>query len=338
MAHAATTSTSATFTERDVRKGITEVIALETPVTSSIVKKGPAPLVTTPEWELKTFASRTTSGVIEGYEPVASDFQNNLANKAMLKSRFIKQWRPVGVTKEMKLMGNQYNRPDPLADNVMDKSKEIYSDVEYFACSDTEAVAPSAGATASSSRSIFRWLSKDDSRFTDSDTTPATAYRTPTASVLVSKAAAADITESEISALITNVATTRRKAGMRFMGICTPLMRDQFDSFSRTDKSFTSSAYPVSRFAQTQGTIDREVTLYKSSNGSVELMTSFDLDSTVHFGLISPDLFEISYAQGVQVNKEGASSQIEKRVIDVIYVLKCLNPGAHGKAITGATA
>ena len=160
----------------------------------------------------------------------------------------------------------------------------------------------------------------------------------PATPTLVSKAAATDITESEIAGLITSVAKTRRKAGLRFMGLCTPEMRDQFDSFSRTDKSFTTSAYPVSRFAQKQGSIDREVTMYKSSNGSVELMTSFDLDSTVHFALLTPDLIKLGYAQGVKVNNEGASSQIDKRVIDVIYVNKCLNPGAHGKAQTGATA
>lgn len=337
MAIGATTGRTTALTERDVRKGVTEIIALDTPVTSTI-GKDPAPLETTPEWELKTFKARNTDGVIEGYEPVAADFQNNMANKTMLKGRFIKQWEPVAITKEMKLMGNLYNEGDPLAANVIDFTKVLYSKVEFTTLSDTEAVAPSAGATASSGRSFFRWISNGDGRFTDSDTTPVAAYRTPAASILVSKAAATDITETEITSLITSVAKTRRKAGLRFMGLCTPDMRDVFDSFSRTDKSFTTTAYPVSRFAQKQGTIDREVTMYKSSNGAVELMTSFDLDSTVHFGLLSPDLLKMAYAQGVKVNNEGNSSQIDKRVIDVIYVLKNLNPGAHGKAITGATA
>jgi len=224
MAIAATTGRSATHTERDVRKGVTETIALDTPVTSTI-GKDPAPLETTPEWQLKTFASRTTGGVIEGYEPIASDYQNNMANKAMLKGRFIKQWRPVAVTKEMKLMGNQYNEADPLAANVMDFTKVLYSDVEFNLLSDTEAVAPAAGVTASSGRSIFRWISNDDARFTDTDTTPTSTYRTPDASILVSKAAATDITETEIGALITSVAKTRRKAGFG-MGLPGPAVAE----------------------------------------------------------------------------------------------------------------
>jgi hypothetical protein len=337
MGYAQAVNTTATFTERDVRKGIAEQIALETPVQSTL-GKDPAPLAQISEFEMKTYASRTTAGVIEGYEPVSTDFQNNLSNKAMLANRFVKQWRPVGVTKEMKLLGNQYNRPDPLADNIMDKTKELYSDVELTLLSDTESVAPAAGTTASQTRSIFRMLSNADARFSDTPTTPASAYRTPASSILVSKSVATAVNETDISALITSVVKARRKAGLRFMGLCTPEMRDQFDSFSRTDKSYTTSAFPVSRFNQKQGSIDREVTFYKSSNGSVELMTTFDLDSTVLFGLLSPDLIKLGYAQGVQVNHEGASSQIEKRVIDVIYTPRVLNPGGHGKIITGATA
>jgi hypothetical protein len=337
MAAAATTSTTATFTERDVRRGITEVIALETPVTSTI-GKDPAPLVPTPEWEGKTYASRNATGWLEGYEFVAGDYQNNLSNKTMFKGRYIKQARPVAVTKEMKLMGNQYNRPDPLADNIMDKTKELYSDIEYTLLSDTESVPPVAGTTASVTRSIPRWASNDNSRFTDTDTTPTAAYRTPDASILVSKTNASDVTESEFAGVITSVATTRRKTGLRFMLVATPLARDWMDLFSRSDKSYTTSNYPVSRFTQKQGSIDREVTFYKSSNGAVEMMTSFDLDSTVHWVLLTPDLVRLAYAQGVKVSNDGASSQIEKRCIDVIYTTKMLNPGAFGKAITGATA
>lgn len=337
MAIAATTGRSTTHTERDVRKGVTETIALDTPFISTI-GADPAPLETTPEWQLKTFSDRRKEGVVEGTDPSSSDYQHNMDNKAMLKGRFIKQWRCVGVTKEQKLMANQYNEGDPLAANVMDFTKVLYSDAEYFALSDDESVAPVAGTTASEGRGVMRWISVDDSRFTDTPTAPTAAFRTPTGSILTSKAAASDITESEIAALITSVAKARRKAGLRFMGFCTPEMRDVFDNYSRTDKSFTTSAYPVSRFAQKQGTIDREVTLYKSSNGSVELMTSFDMDSTIHFALLSPDLVKKAYAQGVKVNVEGANSQSDKRVIDVIWLLKCLNPAAHGVATSRATA
>jgi len=337
MAVLATTGRTSTLFERDVRKGVTETIALDTPV-SSTIGKDPAPLETTPEWEIKNFANRSSAGWIEGVTPVDGDYVNNEANHYMLKGRFIQQLIPVGVTKIQKLLGNAYNRKNPLADNVMDSTAVLYSNVETMVLSDDEATAPVAATTASNGRSFLRWISNDDSRFTDAATTPVSTWRTPAASILVSKAAASDVTETEFAGLITSVATTRRKAGLRFMGVCTPLARDAFDGFSRADKSYTTSNFPTSRFAQKQGTIDREVTFYKSSNGSVELMTSFDLHSTCHFALLSPDLLKFAYAQSVQVANEGATSQVEKRVIDVIHVPKCLNPGAHGKIISGATA
>jgi len=309
---------------------------------TSTIGKDPAPLETTPEWQLKTFASRTTGGVIEGYEPVAADYQNNMANKAMLKGRFIKQWRPVAVTKEMKLMGNQYNESDPMGANIKQATEELYVDVETAIASDDESVAPAAGATASVSRSLFRWLSNADGRLTDTDTRPTAAYRTPAAHIVVSKASAADVTEVEVRGLITQVAKSRKDDGLRFLGVCTPEMRDRFDDFSRTHTGATTDTredQAVYRFAQTQGTINREITLYKSSNGRIELMTCHRLDSTVHFGLLTPEHISLGYAQGVTVNPESSpSAQVNMREIDVIYVTMpaCLN--SHGKIITGATA
>lgn len=339
MAYAATTGRAAANIEKDVRKQVIEQIAMDTPFTSSIVKKGPKPLETTPEWQVKTYASPSKTAVVEGTKPGTSDFQNNLSTRKHLKGRFIKLWRPVAVTKEQKLMGGLYNGHGTLADNILDKTKELNVDVEYQSLSDDEATAPSAGVTASSGRSLFRWISNDNARFTDTDTTPDSSLRTSSSAIVVSKTNASDVAEPEIQGMITAVATARKKAGMRFMGLCPPLMRDQFDSFSKLDKQATSSAYPVSQWNQTVGTINREVTFYRSSNGSVELITSFQMDSTVHFGLITPDMVEIRYAQGVMVNPDtSSSSQVDEREIDVIYVLECLNPQAHGKVITGATA
>jgi hypothetical protein len=332
MPAAATTGRSATFTERDVKKGITEMIAMDTPFTSTVAKRGPRPLETTPEWEMKTYAAPRKTGVVEGYKPGANDFENNLGNKFMLKGRFIKQWRPVAVTKEMQLMGNQYNRPNALQDNIVDKTKELYVDVEAFCLSDLESVVPAAGVTASSGRGLFRWLSNENDRFSDAATTPVAGARTPATSIIGGKAAASNVQEADVSALITSVAKIRKAAGRRFMGLCTPEMRDRFDSFSKTDDTYTTTSYPVSRFAQKQGSIDRQITFYKSANGAVELMTSFQLDEDVHFGLVTPDLVEIRYAQPVLLNPDhSTSAQVKEREIDVIYVLECTNPQAHGK-------
>ena len=341
MAAAATTGTSATHTERQVLSGFQTLIAMKTPLRAKI-KTGPKPLVTTPEWECRTYHDVDKNGYTEGQIPAVADAQNNLGTKTMLKGRFIKKLRHAAVTKEMKLMGGQYNEGDPLGVNIKQATEEIYVDCEAQIASDDECVVPVASTTASTGRSLFRWLSNADARMTETTTRPDSAYRTPSAHIVVSKATADDVTEVEVRGLITQVAKSRKDDGLRFLGVCTPEMRDRFDDFSRTHTGATTSDredQAVYRFAQQQGTINREITLYKSSNGRIELMTCHRLDSTVHFGLLTPDHLELGYAQGVVVNPESSPSpQVKHREIDVIWLLmpRCLN--SHGKIITGATA
>jgi hypothetical protein len=177
---------SANFTERDVAKGFIEQINMDCPLTTMIPKK-PAPLTSIHEWQLKTYTASRATGTIEGVKPVEGDFENNQLNKTMLASRFIKQSRAVSVTKEAKLMANQYSVANPLADNLADMTAVLYMDVETFLASDTEAVPPTQGSVASSTRSIGRWLSQANGRFTDTATTPVITARTPAASILVSR-------------------------------------------------------------------------------------------------------------------------------------------------------
>lgn len=341
MAAAATTGTSATHTERQVLSGFQTLIAMKTPLRAKI-PTGPKPLVTTPEWECRTYHDADKTGATEGAIPAVADAQNNLSTKTMLKGRFIKKLRHVAVTKEMKLMGNQYNESDPMGANIKQATEEIYVDCEAQLASDDECVVPVASTTASTGRGIFRWLSNADGRMTETTTRPDSTYRTPSAHIVVSKAAASDVTEVEVRNLITQVAKSRKDDGLRFLGVCTPEMRDRFDDFSRTHTGAltdTREDQAVYRFAQQQGTINREITLYKSSNGRIELLTCHRLDSTVHFGLLTPEHLKLGYAQGVVVNPESSpSAQVSHRELDVIYVLMPLCLNSHGKIITGATA
>jgi hypothetical protein len=346
MAVAATTSTVTKFTERDVRKDFTKAIAMETPIRARI-KTAPKPLSTTPEWGIEGYHAPSKAGWPEGKRPADGDRQNNLDTQNMLKGRFIKLLRTVGVTKEMKLMGAQYQNGgtagrDPLAKNITQASEEIYVDCETQIMSDDESVAPVGSTTASVGRGLFRWLSHADGRFTDADTTPDMAVRTPTGNIVVSKDTPADVSEVDVRGLITNVVTARKKAGIRLMGVCQPLMRDRFDDYTRisgTPLIDGQELQAVYRFSQKQGSIERDVSFYKSSNGRIELETCFHMDASVHFGVITPEFLEIGYAQGVLVNPDrSTSAQIDEREIDTLYVLEPLLLTAHGKIITGATA
>lgn len=338
-----TTSNTTLSTERQVLKKFTESIAMDTPIRSRI-RTEEKPLSTTPEWGIEGYHARSKAGWIEGARPTDAQAQSNQGTEGFLKGRFIKLLRPVRVTKEQELMHAQYvnKGKDPMAKSVEQATKELYVDAEFQIMSDDEAVAPAAGTTASASRGLFRWLSNANGRFTDADTTPVAGLRTPTTSIIVSKATPADVAETDIRNLVTSVVTARKKTGQRLMGVCQPTMRDRFDDFSRitgVPLEGATETQAVYRFNQKQGSIDREITFYKSSNGRIELETCFNMDPTVHFGAISMELLALGYAQPVMVNPEsGTSAQVKEREIDTLFVLMPLLLTGAGKIITGATA
>lgn len=347
MAIGATTNNDANFTERDVRKDFTKAIAMETPIRARF-KTGPAPLSTTPEWGIEGFHAPSKAGWPEGKRPADADAQNNTETQNMLKGRFIKLLRPVRITKEQMLMGAQYvnggvkGNKAILAKSVTQASTEIYVDCEYQIMSDDESVVPVGSVTASTSRSLLRWLSNANGRITDAATTPDAAVGTPASNIVVSKATPADVSEVDVRGLITAVVTARKKAGLKLLGVCQPLMRDRFDDYTRiagTSLTETTAEQTVYRFSQKPGSIERDVTFYKSSNGRIELDTCFHMDASCHLAVLTPELIELGYAQGVMVNEDhSTSAQVQEREVDTLYVTAPLLLTAHGKVITGATA
>lgn len=340
MSQVLDTAISSTHRGRDVRQSFIAIIGMETPV-SSRLKKAPKPMSSTPEWPLKTYAAASSAGVIEGAAVTSAGDENNLANKTMFAGRFQRLQRQPAASKESILLSKQYAVPtDVFQDNVKDKTLELHRDLEYTILSDNESVPAVAGSTASKTRSIPRWVSNDDARFTDTATTPASAYRTPTGSVLVSKAAASDVTETNIQSLTQSVAKTRKRVSTNFWGLCQPEMKSQFTSFTRTDLNGTSSStFPVRRFNQELGdTISMNVTGYDSDFGDIDLMTSFWLDTSVHFLLLDMDMAELGYAQAPQFTELPFDGATRRGIIDALIVCEVLNPQAMGKAITGATA
>lgn len=333
-----TAFSATTVRERDVRKSPIIAIGTKCPVQARI-PKGPQLLSSTPEWERKTYDTPSTTGVVEGATPSESDYQNNLAQRKYLKTRFIKLWRNVRVTKEAKLMVNQFTvKGDPLTDNVTDKLIEINRDVEKFVTSDDEAVPPTDGSVASKSRGGLRWLSVDDSRFTDSDTTPTAAVRVSTDAVVGSKAAASDVTETDVRNMLTAVAIARQEDSTAFLGVCSPAMRNAFTGFSLTDKSGSSSTnFPLRRWNGKENEVSARVTRYNSDFGPIDLITSFLMGTNCHLWMMDLASWEIRYAQAPMVAPLPNDGASDKRMIDVIFALACLNPQANGKATTLST-
>jgi hypothetical protein len=328
---------STTFRERDVKKNPVIFIGTQCPVTSRM-RKAPKPLSSTPEWVVKTYDTPKTSGVIESSAPTSSDAESNLANKGLLKSRFIKSRRFVMVSDEANLMAKQYgvSAGTVFADNRTDKGIEIHRDIEAVTLKDQESVPAVADSTASVTRGIPTWLSNTTGIFTDTDTAPSSTFRTPTGSIINNKAAASDVSESDIRAALQSVAETRKIDSTSFMGVCRPAMRSQFASFTFTDKNgSTSSNFPLRRWNQTEGEIASTVTRYNSDFGPIDLITSHLIDSTCHMLGLDMEMLEIGYAMAPtyeELPRDGANQWL------AIYVPQVLNPQAHFIATSRATA
>lgn len=323
---------------RDVRNSFIIQIGMETPVTSR-TSKAPKPMSTTPEWTIKKYAAASSAGTIEGVAPdYSSVAENNFANKSILLGRFQKPSRFPSVTEETKLMVKQYAVPgDAMQDNVADKGLELHRDIEFTFLSDNESVPAAAGSTASKTRGMPRWVSYDDNRFTDAGTTPAIAYRTPSGSILISKSTAASVTEDNLQSVILSIATARKKTQGDWWAVCQPAMKQAVSKFTRLDPDVSSSVFAVRRFNQTKGdTISMNVTTYDSDFGSISFMTSFWLDASVWFLLLDMDMVELGYAKPPTYKLLPDDGSSDRGLWNAIIVAECLNPQAHGKAITGA--
>ncbi len=331
---------TATIRTRDVRKDPVIAIGTKCPVTSRQVK-APKLMNSTPEWEWKTYPSTRTTGMIEGTAPVQGDAQSDIDFRYQMKSRFIKQFRYVELTKEAQLMVRQYSETgDPWQNNINFFNVQLHRDVEATSLADIESVPPSVGTVASTTRGIARWLSNASSRFSDTATTPVATVRTPTTSIQANTASdSSDFTEAQLRRILTSVATARKEDSTTFLGVCAPSMRNQFTSFSLTDKAgSTSSNFPLRRWNQTERQIQASITKYNSDFGPIDLMTSFLLDSTTLLLLLDMGMVEIGYAQDVQYQELPYDGVKRKGLLDVIFVEQVMNCQSCGIVTTRNTA
>lgn len=337
MARAFDSDITSTRRVRDVKRTAIEKIAMKSPVFSSL-KKGPKPKSSTPEWLVKTYADAVVTGVAEK-DVEAADFENNLDKTTHLKSRYHKRRRVPAVGDIAEESGVQYGVEGSLfKDNVKDKMKELYVDCEAVTLGDQEAVAGSGSTTASVTRGLSRWLSVHNDRFTDADTTPAAGNRIPAGSLLLNKAAPANITEDEIEGLLQSICETRKDdAESPVKGLCSPAMRRRFSSFTKLGDQ-TSSLLPLRRFTnKKEGVIDVRVTKYESDFGTIDLMTHYRLPSGVHFIGADMDMLELGVLRAPRFKELEDRGAGPVGIVDVIFVLMCLNPQAHCKATSLAS-
>lgn len=326
---------------RDVRKSFIMQIAMESPVIS-MMKKAPKPTSNIVEWPLKTYSAPRTTGVVDGTDVTSDEYENNQANKTMLGGRYQHFRRVPAVSNEADVMEQYGGVTDPMMDNVTDKTLEIWRDLEATILSDNESVASATGV-ASLLRGITRWLSNANARFTDTQTTPAAAYRTPVTSIVTGKALAANVSEDDFLNLLLNVSKARLKS-TTLLGICTPDMRARADSYTRTDEKTTATNAPVYRFNHSDASeVSFEVKRFSSSQGNMDLMTHYylpnDVDGNpVHVIALDKEKVEVGTVKAPAFRELPDLGGGRRGIIEAKIVLECLAPNAHGIIKAGATA
>ena len=325
--------------ERDVKPSFTMQIAMKYPFVGRL-KKAPKPKSNIIEFPLKTFDAPKTTGVIDGVDITENDIENNQSNRTMLANRYQKIWRVPGVSDEAEDIQQYAVMGSAMQDNVRDKTLELWRDFEATIKSDNESVA-SANGVASLLRGLTRITSNADACFTDAATTPASAYRTPTGSIITGKAAATNVTEDDLLALILSISKARFEEN-DILCICTPDMRLRADKFSRTDENYSSSTFPVYRFDQKkEGEIKFAVKKFESSAGSADLMTDYymPLDhggQAVHLLACVPELLELGTIRAPRFRLLEDRGGGPRGICDAKLTLEYLAPNGLGVIKAGA--
>ncbi len=327
--------------ERDVRPSFTMQIAMKYPLISRL-KKAPKPASNIMEWPLKTFEDPRTTGVADGVDITESDIENNQSNRTMLANRYQRIWRIPGVSRIANRVISQYGvQGTAQQDNIKDKMLELWRDFEATIKSDKESVASAAGPTASLMRGISRWASNDAGSFTDTPTTPASAYRCPAAHILGGKAAATNVTEDNLLQVMVDMASSRKEE-QETIGLCTALMRLRADKFTRTDENVSASTSPVVRFDQKkEGEVKFEVKVFRSSAGALTLFSDYymPLDTgaaLIHMLIINPDLLEIGTVEAPYYTALEDRGGGPRGIAEATFTLECLAPNGLGVIKAGA--
>jgi hypothetical protein len=323
---------------RDVRPTAIQVIAMKTPVFSA-ARKGLKPMHSTPEYPVKTFNAPVITGTVER-DITEADITNNVANTDHLKSRFHMNRKVVGATKTANVLGKLYaDTATIVASSAKDAFLEMNVEFEAVTLADQEAVPGVTNTVASVTRGLPRLCSNADARFTDTATTPPTAYRTPAGNIMAGVANANTVKEDDVEGLLASAATVRNgDPEGNWIGLCSPAMRRQFGTFTRLDTNATTTAMPLRRFNGTEGVINRKVRKYLSDFGDLDLITAYRMDAVVHFMAYDQNLVDIGVAQAPvkrDLEDRGAGPV---SLIDAIWVCMGLNPKDFVKITSVGTA
>ena len=258
----------------------------------------------------------------------ASAFEDTQANRALCRSRVMKQWRNPMVT--------------DLAENVTDqagdggskfaqaKAKatiELKQDMEKTALGSQDSNAQTNATTGAVTRGLGSWIA------TSAQSDTATAIPTgffPAAGQLESGTLAA-FEEDELRAMLqARYETVKAKGDLK--AFCGTRVKNKISDFSRLDEKGGTS-YSVRRFNGSTMTIETSVEIYRGDYGSVEIFLDLFLPSSLTMYIADMNHLEIRATRSPNFKELPDLGGGPRGIIDCVWGLVNKNPQSHCKAI-----
>lgn len=299
---------SATFQKRDVSESFTLSRALEAPV-STMIKKGAKPKATLFEWPHRVPLTPSDVAIEDGTDLQAAEVVNNSANKAMIQGRtqLSRRGTGVGLIAQEAIVEYGEKGDDQLAQNREDMMNQSREDLEVTLLKNGDSVAAVSG-TPGKTRGLVNWIRSANPG--SPDLAVPTQALCAAGQIVTGKAAATDVTEDNVRAIMKTIATAKRVRSQTWDCFLTPAMKEVFSNWTRTGDT-TASTVPLRRFNAAADTnkITLNVKFYESDFGLIRLHPHFSLPSGVHavfadFGsmqwrpLIRPTMGKIPFQGG----------------------------------------
>src|SRR5580693_1718956 len=241
------------------REDLSDLIAIadmkETPLTTAIPKSAAA-TNTHFEWQLDNYLVPNIGGVIDGVDANASNYENEVANRARVGGYVQKMWRVPAVSDFSENISDVagIGKEEEMANCVAKAIEELKRDIEATCCSDQSAQLQT-GSVPYLTRALGPWINTGTvtlaaggttASLTAVDTTlpiPA-AYQTPSASILAGVSNTA-LTEAMVQTLFASVFNQTGRQG-EFYGLVAPNIKLAFTAFSLYQPQ-SSTSLPVRR-------------------------------------------------------------------------------------------
>jgi hypothetical protein len=291
----------------------------------SQVKKGSSPNNTLLEYPIDKYATPRTEGVPDGKD--ADAFEDTQANRAVCRSRVMKQWRNPMVT--------------DLAENVTDqagdggskfaqaKSKalvELKQDMELTACGTQDSNAQTSATVGTVTRGLGSWIAT--SAQADSATAIPAGFFPSAGQVTTANLSVWE--ENELRAMLQARYETVKASG-DLVAICGPSVKNKVSDFSRFDDDGTTKTQ-VRRFNGGTSAIATSVDVYRGDYGTVKFFLSTFLPTGRTLYILDMNCLEVRATRQPGFKELPDLGAGPRGIIDCVWALVNRNPTSHCRA------